>query len=117
LLLTGALGFGGMWFAESAYTFVALMLPVGIAWSSIMAMPYVMLAAAVPEDRMGVYMGIFNMFIVIPQILSMLLVPQIYNPLLLGDPRNALLLAAVLLVFAAISNRWVKLPKNADVQP
>lgn len=111
LLITGALGFGGMWFAESAYTFVALMLPVGIAWSSIMAMPYVMLAAAVPEDRMGVYMGIFNMFIVIPQIMSMLLIPQIYEPVLAGDPRNTLLLAAILLVFAALANRWVKLPK------
>ena len=77
---------------------------VGIAWASIMSMPYVMLSQSVPEKRMGVYMGIFNMFIVIPQIISMLVVPLIYNNLLGADPVNALVLAGVSLILAAISS-------------
>jgi maltose/moltooligosaccharide transporter len=77
---------------------------VGVGWASIMAMPYVMLAGSVPENRMGVYMGIFNMFIVVPQIISMLTVPLFYDHMLSGDPRNALLFAGILLFFAAAAN-------------
>jgi len=45
---------------------------IGIAWGSILSMPYAMLSSSVPKDQMGIYMGIFNMFIVIPQILAAL---------------------------------------------
>ncbi|MCZ4410023.1 MFS transporter [Cryomorphaceae bacterium 1068] len=106
-LSIGALGFMAMQFTNSPKALVGLMGLVGIAWASIMAMPYVMLAGAVPAKRMGVYMGIFNMFIVVPQILSMLTVPLFYDNFLTGDPRNALFLAGVLLLFAAASNKFV----------
>ncbi len=111
-LSIGALGFMAMQLTESPQMLVALMAAVGIAWASIMAMPYVMLAGAVPAKRMGVYMGIFNMFIVVPQILSMLTVPLFYDNLLNSDPRNALFFAGILLLFAAASNKFVS--KNAE---
>lgn len=100
-LVIGAVGFIAMEFTTDKYMVMADMFLVGISWASIMAMPYVMLANSVPQERVGVYMGVFNMFIVIPQMISMFTIPFIYNSLLGGDPRNALALAGVFLVFAA----------------
>lgn len=113
-LSIGGLGFVLMQFTESPYMLVGLMALVGIAWASIMAMPYVMLAGTVPVKRMGVYMGIFNMFIVVPQIISMLTIPLVYSSILGGDPRNALLLAGILLFCAAAANRIVS--KEVEVK-
>jgi len=73
-LCFGALGFAGMLFLSpntSAYLgwcFAA----VGIAWGSILSMPYAMLSGSVPSEKMGIYMGVFNMFIVLPQIVAAL---------------------------------------------
>ena len=77
------------------------MLGVGLAWASIMGNPYIMLADSIPPERAGVYMGIFNMFIVIPMIIQMLTLPFLYNTVLAGDPRNVLKLAGVFLIIAA----------------
>ena len=60
-----------------------------------------MLANSVPPQRMGVYMGIFNGFIVVPQIINMITVPLYYKSLLGDDPRNALVLAGICLILAA----------------
>jgi maltose/moltooligosaccharide transporter len=80
----------------------APMLGVGIGWASIMGTPYVMLARAIPPERIGVYMGIFNMMIVLPMLLQTISLPLFYQPLLGGDPRNVVLLAGVCLMIAAI---------------
>jgi maltose/moltooligosaccharide transporter len=76
---------------------------VGICWGSIMGTPYVMLASCIPPRRTGVYMGIFNMMIVIPMLLNAATFPFYYDPWLGGDARNALMLAGVLLICAAIA--------------
>jgi maltose/moltooligosaccharide transporter len=76
---------------------------VGVAWASILSMPYVILSMAVPAQRMGVYMGVFNMFIVIPQIVMSFTVPNIFNNLLGGDARNVVVLGGVSLLVAAVS--------------
>ncbi len=76
---------------------------VGICWGSIMGTPYVMLASCIPPHRTGVYMGIFNMMIVIPMLLNAATFPFYYEPLLGGDARNALMLAGILLVCAALA--------------
>lgn len=76
---------------------------VGICWGSIMGTPYVMLASCIPPRRTGVYMGIFNMMIVIPMLLNAATFPFYYEPLLGGDARNALMLAGGLLVCAALA--------------
>lgn len=77
------------------------MLGVGLAWASIMGNPYILLASSIPKERAGVYMGLFNMFIVLPMILQMLTLPLYYDSLLASDPRNVLRLAGGLLVVAA----------------
>lgn len=107
-LAIGGLGFISMLFTNDQHMFMVGMGAVGIAWASIMSIPYVMLSGAVPSNRMGVYMGIFNMFIVIPQIVNMVLIPFIYKPVLQNDPRNALVLAGVCLICAAASSLKVK---------
>jgi maltose/moltooligosaccharide transporter len=76
---------------------------VGICWGSIMGTPYVMLASCIPPRRTGVYMGIFNMMIVIPMLINAATLPLIYNRWLGGDARNVLMLAGVLLACAAVA--------------
>ncbi|WP_347304007.1 MFS transporter [Croceibacterium sp. TMG7-5b_MA50] len=95
----------------SADTNLGLFLPmigIGIGWGSLMGNPYIMLAGAIPPARTGIYMGIFNMFIVIPMMIETLVVPLIYRPVLGGDPRNVLMLAGVLMLCAAIATLRVR---------
>ena len=89
---------------------------VGIAWASILSMPYVILSTAVPAARMGVYMGVFNLFIVIPQIVMSLIVPNIFKNILGGDPRNAVVLGGFSLLVAAATVMVVRDLPSA-VQP
>ncbi len=84
------------------------MIGVGLAWASIMGNPYVLLAGSIPPERAGVYMGIFNMFIVIPMLIQMVTLPLYYNSLLGGKPENVIRLAGVLLICAAIAVMFVK---------
>jgi maltose/moltooligosaccharide transporter len=86
------------------------MLGVGLAWASIMGNPYILLAGSIPAERAGVYMGIFNMFIVLPMILQMLTLPLYFHSLLKGDPGNVIRLAGVLLLCAAGSLAFVRVP-------
>jgi len=96
----------GMWaipaIHDKAWLFVP-MLGIGLAWASIMGNPYVLLAGCIPPERAGVYMGIFNMFIVIPMLLQMLTLPLYYQAWLGGQPDNVIRLAGVLLVAAAVA--------------
>jgi maltose/moltooligosaccharide transporter len=89
-----------------AWLFVP-MLGVGLAWASIMGNPYVLLAGSIPPERAGVYMGIFNMFIVIPMLIQMVTLPLIYHSLLGGQPDNVIRLAGTLLACAAVAVLFV----------
>ncbi|WP_339347194.1 MFS transporter [uncultured Sphingomonas sp.] len=80
--------------------FVA-MIGIGIGWASMMGNPYIMLTGMIPPERNGVYMGIFNMFIVIPMMIESLTVPLFYRPLLGGDARAMVLVAGVLMLAGA----------------
>jgi maltose/moltooligosaccharide transporter len=100
-LLCGGIGLISVFFVTNKFMLFASMAGVGIAWASILSMPYVILSTAVPPARMGVYMGVFNLFIVIPQIVMSLIVPRIYNNVLGGDPRNAVVLGGISLLIAA----------------
>ena len=111
-LTIGAMGFFLTLTSNDKLIYLAGMTIIGLAWGSIMSMPYLMLASAVPKERMGVYMGIFNGFICVPQFIGMLTVPLYYKPLLGNDPRNALVLAGVCLLLAAASCFLVKTPKT-----
>jgi maltose/moltooligosaccharide transporter len=89
------------------------MIGIGIGWASIMGNPYVMLANSIPPARTGVYMGIFNMFIVIPMLIQSATLGSIYDHLLNRDPRNVIMLAGALLICAAVATLFVKVPKHA----
>lgn len=84
------------------------MVGIGIGWAGMMGNTYVMLAEAIPPARTGIYMGIFNMFIVIPMLIETLTMPLLYQPVLAGDPRNALLLAGALMLLGAVATLFVR---------
>ncbi len=95
---------------------VALFLPmigIGIGWASLMGNPYIMLSSAIPPERTGIYMGIFNMFIVVPMMIETLVMPLIYRPLLGGDPRHVLVLAGGMMLCAAAATLRVKAGRPA----
>jgi maltose/moltooligosaccharide transporter len=102
-LVCGGVGLISVYFIANKWMLFLSMAGVGVAWASILSMPYVILSTAVPPARMGVYMGVFNLFIVIPQIVMSLIVPNIFNNILGGDPRNAVVLGGVSLLIAAAS--------------
>ena len=92
---------------ETPAALFALMLGIGIGWAGMMGNTYVMLADVIPPERNGIYMGIFNMFIVIPMLIQTLTMPLFYEPLLGSDPRNVLLLGGVLMLVGAVATMFV----------
>jgi maltose/moltooligosaccharide transporter len=101
----------GMWLLPGIHDKALLFIPmvgIGLAWGSIMGNPYVLLAGSIPPERAGVYMGIFNMFIVIPMLIQSLTLPLLYDGLLGGQPENVIRLAGVLLGAAALCVLRVK---------
>jgi maltose/moltooligosaccharide transporter len=84
------------------------MIGIGLAWASIMSNPYVMLAGCIPPRRVGVYMGIFNMFIVIPMMIQIFTLPLFYQTWLGGRPDNVIRLAGALMICAAVAVLFVR---------
>jgi len=78
------------------------MLGIGLAWASILAMPYAILTGALPQSKMGVYMGIFNFFIVIPQILAATLLGFMVKVLFHGHSIFALITGGISMILAAV---------------
>jgi maltose/moltooligosaccharide transporter len=83
------------------------MVGVGIAWASILSMPYAILAGALPAARMGVYMGIFNFFIVIPEILASLALEPVVKNLFGNQPVKVVVLGGACLLVAALATRFL----------
>jgi maltose/moltooligosaccharide transporter len=109
----------GMWAIPSIHDKAWLFLPmvgVGLAWGSIMGNPYVLLAGSIPPERAGVYMGIFNMFIVIPMLIQGVTLPLIYHTLLGGQPDNVIRLAGTLLACAAVAVLFVDTRNSSSVK-
>jgi maltose/moltooligosaccharide transporter len=102
-LACGGLGLLSVYFAQDKYFLWLSMAGVGVAWASILSMPYVILSSSVPPARMGVYMGVFNLFIVIPQVVMSFLVPFLINNVLGTDPLNVVLLGGFSMLVAAAS--------------
>lgn len=97
---------------EQSWLFVAV-IGIGLAWGSIMGNPYTMLSASIPPERTGVYMGIFNMFIVVPMMIQIATLPLYYRGLLGGDPSNVISLAGILMLGAALAMLRVKAGQGA----
>ena len=94
--------------AQKHLLLVALALG-GVAWASILSMPYAILAGALPAERMGVYMGIFNFFIVLPEILAALTFGPLVKNFLHGNLVHAVMAGGVCMLVAALLAQWVKL--------
>ena len=93
---------------ENKYFLFAPMIGFGIAWASMMGVPYIMVVNSIPKERYGVYMGIVNMMIVIPMILQTLSFGYVYEHLLGKNPNNAMTFAGFLLLLAAMATLRIK---------
>lgn len=111
-LILGGLGFIYMYFVPSPEHLIISFILIGIAWGSILSMPYAMLSSSVDPKKMGVIMGIFNMFIVIPQIIAALGGINFAYKLIGNETINAMLVAGISLILAGLSNLLIT-NKNA----
>ncbi len=94
-----------------------LMVGIGLGWAGMMGNTYVILADSIPPQRNGIYMGVFNLFIVIPMLVESVTMPLIYGPVLSNDPRNALILAGLLMVTGAIATLFVEAGGKPEPKP
>jgi len=101
-LSLGALGFLMFFVVRDAQALLVAEIGIGIAWASILAMPYAILASNLPQAKLGIYMGLFNIFIVVPQLLVATLMGSIMKLLFPGEPIWTMLFAAAALGLAAL---------------
>jgi maltose/moltooligosaccharide transporter len=112
LLCAGA-GLLSTGFVSKPELLILSMVGVGIGWATILSMPYALLANAIPPTQMGFYMGVFNFFIVLPQILAATLLGPAVQHLLGGQPIRAVMFGGACMLAAAVALHWVP----ADPQP
>lgn len=101
-LLAGAAGLISVAFVTNKYMLYGCMTGVGIAWASILSMPYAMLSPVLPRNKIGIYMGIFNFFIVLPEIIASLGFKWVMKYVLNNDRLLAVQMGGFLMVLAAI---------------
>ena len=102
-LTMGGVAFISLFFIKDPQLLLLPMVGVGFAWGSILSMPYAILTGSLPADKMGTYMGIFNFFIVIPQILAASILGYITSELFEGHVILTLVLAGCSLIVGALS--------------
>ncbi len=102
-LAIGALGLISAFLVKQPSLLLLSMVGVGVAWASILSMPYAMLANVIPGHKMGFYMGVFNFFIVLPQILAAVALGKLVDSLLGGDPMKAVLAGGVSMAIASLA--------------
>lgn len=107
-LVAGGLGLISFFLFKDKYLLILSMAGIGLAWSSILSMPYSMLTASLPSNKMGVYMGIFNFFIVIPQILAATLLGFFTKHFFNGNAIYTIVLGGCLMMVAALLTLRIK---------
>lgn len=107
-LLVGGVGLASIILLNNPQHMIFSMIGVGMAWASILAMPYAILTGSLPQHKMGVYMGIFNFFIVIPQILAATILGFMVTTLFGGESIFALLAGGISLLIASVLILFVK---------
>jgi maltose/moltooligosaccharide transporter len=111
-LAIGGLSFLSFYIIPNPQLLIIPMIGIGIAWGSILAMPYAMLANSIPPKQMGMFMGLFNMSITIPQIINGIFGGLILKHLLFNDPMNSILMAGVFMFLGAISSLFVSIKEK-----
>ena len=104
----GLLGIGFIHGEEQKNLLLLALALGGVAWASILSMPYAILAGALPPERMGVYMGIFNFFIVLPEIIAALTFGPLVKNLLGGNLVHAVMAGGGFMLLAALLTQWLK---------
>jgi maltose/moltooligosaccharide transporter len=107
-LTAGGIGLISIYFIHDPGLLVYSMIGVGMAWASILAMPYAILAGSIPPLKMGIYMGVFNFFITLPQIINGVIGGPIVKYIYGSQAIYSLVMAGVFLLLAAISVRFVE---------
>jgi maltose/moltooligosaccharide transporter len=115
-LLCGALSLMSVVLIHNKYVLLLTMVGIGIAWASTLSMPYALLAPSLPAERTGVYMGIFNFFIVTPEILASLFFGWIMIHLLHNNRIYAVIAGGIFMLVAVALMQRVKDPRTLSVQ-
>jgi maltose/moltooligosaccharide transporter len=102
-LACGAAGYLSFLFIHDPKLLIVSEVGIGIAWASILAMPYAILASSLPQKKLGIYMGLFNIFIVVPQLLVATVMGSIMKALFPGQPIWTMLAAAIVMSIAALA--------------
>lgn len=102
-LTAGAVGLLSIYFITTPTTLIFSMIGIGMAWGSILSMPYAILAPALPVRKMGIYMGIFNIFITVPQIVNGLFGGMVVKRLFDSQAIYALTMSGIFLLIAAVA--------------
>ena len=114
-LTCGAMGLMCLLLIHDKYLLMASMVGVGIAWASILSMPYAILAAVLPPNQTGVYMGIFNFFVVVPEIVSALFFGFIVLHFLHNDRMLAVSFGGVCMLIAVVLMTRVQDPQTLSL--
>ncbi|MDR3612887.1 MAG: MFS transporter [Candidatus Obscuribacterales bacterium] len=101
-LALGGLSLIAVYFIQDPFVLQFTMIGVGIAWASVLSMPYAILSGAVPANRTGIYMGVFNFFIVIPEIIASVGFKDLVKTVFHNDPVYVIVLGGVSLLIAAL---------------
>lgn len=107
-LILGGLGLLSIYFIHDKNMLIISMLGVGVAWASILSIPYAILTNALPHDKMGIYMGIFNYFIVIPQIVAAAILGFFLDKYFHSDAIYALIIGGISMFLASVMILFVK---------
>jgi maltose/moltooligosaccharide transporter len=102
-LLCGAAGYASFFVIKDPKMLVISEIGIGIAWASILAMPYAILAGSLPQRKLGIYMGLFNIFIVIPQLLVATVMGSVMKAFFPDQPIWTMLAAALVMAMAALA--------------
>jgi maltose/moltooligosaccharide transporter len=111
-LAVGAVGLLSVPFIAGKYGLLFSMTGIGIAWASILSMPYAMLTPALPKDKIGVMMGMFNLFIVFPQVIASGFLGKFIEIFFSNNPMNAMIIGGVSMAVAAVTTIFVVHYKN-----
>jgi maltose/moltooligosaccharide transporter len=107
-LVIGGLGLVSWYILKDPHMLIISMIAIGIAWASLLTIPYAILTGTLPQKKMGVYMGIFNFFIVIPQILAAAILGLLVTSLFKGHTIYAIVLGGGAMILAGILMLFVK---------
>ncbi|MEO2062941.1 MAG: MFS transporter [Christiangramia sp.] len=114
-LTVGGIGLISIYFLSDKTGLLLAMIGVGVAWASILSIPYAMLSGALPSAKMGYYMGVFNFFIVIPQIVAATILGFLVKELFNGEPVYALIVGGFSMILSGLLTLRVKTNKRINI--